>query len=606
MSLSWIALAFRLHRFAALAFGLTVVLLAALAVWSAARLDGYPDAIRCLTEGGEACVPYLNSHEFASRILTAIAIVPLIGGAMLGVPIVAQELERSTIALAWSLEPSRWRWFLHRSVPLAAFGILLGVVAAVTSDHLEARLFPMVDPGSSFHDYGMRGPILVGRLMLALGCGVLIGALTGRTLPALVITLLVAAGLSVTLATTHESLEAAQAIATPSALIDERFAGRQVDFKYELQSGEIVSYEQAEARFPDPAALEAQLASTKEIVYVVPGTRYGRASAGESTTTAAVGLLAFLGALLVVTNRRPGLGLVRIQGIARRTDRARSTASRGFPSLRLIRLAVWPHRVELLIGASLAAVVGAGSVLVLGSLAATTPPPACLADLANIPATPECASVSDFLGIASEWGARLFASMAILPWVVGVFLGVMIVAREIELGTATFAWSMSPDRRRWLLTRAAVVGGLLVLLLIVPSALSTEMQRQARPWVAPEMTLDNYGLRGPLVVLRGLAAMSLALVIGAILGRVLPSIIVAGALTVALAFGLQALWPFGQRPDPRPAAEPGTGVSVSSDLPYIAGERLREIELREGIVLVALSGTFLAAATLTVDRRRPY
>jgi hypothetical protein len=120
------------------------------------------------------------------------------------------------------------------------------------------------------------------------------------------------------------------------------------------------------------------------------------------------------------------------------------------------------------------------------------------------------------------------------------------------------------------------------------------------------MTLDNYGLRGPLIVLRGLAAMSLAVLIGAFLGRVLPSIIVAGVLTVALAISLQTLWPFGQPPDPRPPAVPGTGVAVSSDQPYIAGERLREIELREGVVLVALSSALLVATTLVVDRRRPY
>ena len=39
-------------------------------------------------------------------------------GLFLGVPVVARELERGTARLAWSLAPSRMRWYLARLLPL--------------------------------------------------------------------------------------------------------------------------------------------------------------------------------------------------------------------------------------------------------------------------------------------------------------------------------------------------------------------------------------------------------------------------------------------------------------------------------------------------------
>ena len=49
--------------------------------------------------------PHLGSPTLA---------VAYVIGAFLGVPIVGRELERGTTRLAWSLAPSRWRWFAAR------------------------------------------------------------------------------------------------------------------------------------------------------------------------------------------------------------------------------------------------------------------------------------------------------------------------------------------------------------------------------------------------------------------------------------------------------------------------------------------------------------
>lgn len=607
MKLATIWLTFRLHQFAVTGIGLACFALATLAIWYAARLDAFPTAIACLTQGGESCQPYLDLHAEAGRILFAVGFLPILAGIFLGVPLVALELERSTTSLAWSLEPSRWRWFMQRSIPVVAFVVVLGLVTGVTADHLETRLFPFADPGASFHDYGLRGPLVAGRLLLALGCGVLIGALVGRTLPAMLITFVIAAVLGAAISTFNQGIHAGLAVPVAAEEFDITSASRQVDFRYQLPSGELMTWEQLESRFPDPADLELQLSSTEQLVYVIPAEHYGAVSILEVAGASALGVSFMAATGVTLIRRHPGPGGIRL-GMSRYWRRQRR---RGFRSddkvglVRFARLALWPPRLELMAGASVGLVFSVACVVVVATLLSSSPPAKCLEDLANIPVSPDCAIANRFLDVASDWGNTLFASMAVLPWIVGALIGVVVVGREIEEGTAPLAWSLSPDRRRWLITRALVAAALVALLLTVPAALATEMQRIARPWVVPESTLDNFGLRGPLVVMRGLAGFSIALLAGAVLGRIVSGLLVAGVLCAGLFLGLQLLWPFGQPLEDLPQPEPGGPVAVSPVQQGVPGERFPEVELREGLFLAGVSLAIVAFTTVVVERRRP-
>ena len=53
-------------------------------------------------------------HKIARVSLALVPIFPIIGGFLVGGPIVAKELETGTARLAWSLGPSRLRWFAGR------------------------------------------------------------------------------------------------------------------------------------------------------------------------------------------------------------------------------------------------------------------------------------------------------------------------------------------------------------------------------------------------------------------------------------------------------------------------------------------------------------
>ena len=54
------------------------------------------------------------------------AVFPVVAGLLAGGPIVARELESGTARLAWSLGPSRLRWFVQRAVPILASVLVAG------------------------------------------------------------------------------------------------------------------------------------------------------------------------------------------------------------------------------------------------------------------------------------------------------------------------------------------------------------------------------------------------------------------------------------------------------------------------------------------------
>lgn len=115
-----------------------------------------------------------------------LAILPPIVGFILGVPIVAREIELRTTDLAWSLALRRSRWLLSRLLPMLA----LALVGFVMLGFLGSTLFTALAVGRespSLTEVAAQGPTLLARGLMALGIAVLVGAIIGRTMPALLI-----------------------------------------------------------------------------------------------------------------------------------------------------------------------------------------------------------------------------------------------------------------------------------------------------------------------------------------------------------------------------------------------------------------------------------
>ncbi len=315
------------------------------------------------------------------------------------------------------------------------------------------------------------------------------------------------------------------------------------------------------------------------------------------------------------------------------------------------RLALRPHRFALVWVALLCIAAGGVALAMSVWLSRFSGPAECL-DL-GIRYTQPCAGFAQGLEFDHEWAARVLAFLPVLPVVAGVVLGVPLVASEVEARTATLAWWLEPSRRRWLLTRTAVFGTVLALLLALPAIAGDVLERERIPRYDPATTVFlDYGSRGAVLVGRGIAIFSLAVLVGLVAGRVLPGLIAAAVAAVIVLAVLE-----GARWFALPVSEPvvaqadryvldvtgqqgipntfrdqhGTLYTVDQILALaparigtptfnawydaqgftqarygVSGERLGIIEVRELIGLGLGTVTLVGAATWAVGSRRPY
>ena len=317
--------------------------------------------------------------------------------------------------------------------------------------------------------------------------------------------------------------------------------------------------------------------------------------------------------------------------------------------LRAIRLAFRMQRFELrlLLGASLLLTVAAlgiawqTRVLREEQLACyRDAPPAAEGSLG----TP-CPDQDPPLDVLSRAGFAAKAGVALSPFVLGLFLGVPLVAREIEARTAPIAWSLSRSRRRWLLQRAAPVVVAVLLATLLVGAAGEILTRAAPGLEGVDPGFEDYAMRGPLVAARGLAAIGIGIAMGAVVARQLPALLLgagaAVALVVAMALVLDgwmadAAEPIGVDPTTSITGkiygsayrDDATGEIVEWEAYYLAhgdegldefgvpegmsmvyylvpAARYGEFVLRESAVLSGLSVLALGGAAFVIGRRRP-
>jgi hypothetical protein len=235
------------------------------------------------------------------------------------------------------------------------------------------------------------------------------------------------------------------------------------------------------------------------------------------------------------------------------------------------------YRVELAFALVLAGLLALSTLVVTSHIHAATVPPAC-ADAfyaANGVDTLEPACRSAVYGF---WSAReeseFLAGTAALafPWLIGLVLGVPIVGRELETGTASLAWSLTGGRASWLAARLLPLLVIAVLVALVVGMLLARMTTAAAALDAipgPERfrELDDLGADGILVMTRTVAAFGVGLLCGAFIGRssiaAIVGVVLAFVLFIALGAGLQwavseqlAIW------RPAPADDEGPPTSI--------------------------------------------
>lgn len=309
----WIRLTLRLHRFELIAFGAATIVLVIASFGIAAYIDGFRLPPECATVNGE--VPFSCEDAFrkldearglGSLILSPLLIVTYAIGLFLGVPVIARELERGTVRLAWWLTPSRWRWYLARLLPILVVLAVLTFAAGMAADRLFAANSPGLDMSRAFDGYGARGVLLAARAVFIFAVAVFVGSFIGRALPSVIVATLLAVlalygGINV-----HQRILANEAVAIPVDPFSGPGVGpgdMYIDQRFVLPDGTLVGYEYFAGGDPYD---ENGNSRYPQVALVIPGERYGFVAARESLALAAGSLVAVLLAGFVVARRRPG------------------------------------------------------------------------------------------------------------------------------------------------------------------------------------------------------------------------------------------------------------------------------------------------------------
>jgi hypothetical protein len=260
-----------------------------------------------------ACEPFLDPisryQEVAIRILPVATgttlVIPILSAIALGIAMVARELEQQTTVLAWSLSPSRLRWLALRGAPIVLALLVLSLVAGLLGDVVAGLRNPLVDPYQSLDGLGARGFSIVGATLLVFGIALVVGAVLGRQLTALLLSgaILVAATQLVS-AVTDGWLRGDAVIGAASEV---RGGDRELDAILRTPEGEYIGWEEAYARYgPElEAIVYAEGSGFSDAVRYVPGELYPIATARLLVVLGGIACVAIALAFIVVHRRRP-------------------------------------------------------------------------------------------------------------------------------------------------------------------------------------------------------------------------------------------------------------------------------------------------------------
>jgi hypothetical protein len=323
---SWLVLSFRLHRWEVLASAAGTALLAMGMLWFASQLralsasePGCPDPAAYVAGCEQFVQRFTELSDWGRQLLLVSWGTPFGMGLVLGVPLVAREVEHRTAGMAWTLSRSRAVWLAQRVAFLALVLIGLLAVLAVVSDILASAALPTQTLDSDFTWYGRRGGLIVLRGVLSLGIGVLAGAVIGRLLPGMLVAAFASVLVFTALSLGMDRWNASEAVAVPYGNAEP--GALSLGQRVELTSGEIVGSAYLASldnividgdgavysRFDDETGLPDRSSLVGyELELFLSGERYAQVVVRESAVAGGIAVLAMLAAAAIVRRRRPG------------------------------------------------------------------------------------------------------------------------------------------------------------------------------------------------------------------------------------------------------------------------------------------------------------
>ena len=227
-----------------------------------------------------------------------------------------------------------------------------------------------------------------------------------------------------------------------------------------------------------------------------------------------------------------------------------------------------------------------------------------------------------------------------------LLLGVPILTGEIEHKTAMIAWPLAGSRLKWLAWRALPV---LVMALVLIGVMAFAADQLAQAYFPHnELGFDSHGTRGISLVTRATLTLTAAALLGAVIGRLLPALLIGIGLVVAVSASLGAALPawvssaeltgpetevFGPGPlrtgaqyrladgrlisaqegeilvqelyEENGGEEPDPALLPQQVMYGIAAERYGEVLIRESAAILGVTVLAGALAVVVVQRRRP-
>lgn len=115
-----------------------------------------------------------------------LVVLPALTGAFIGCPLVAREIENGTHRLAWTQGVTRLRWLVVKMtlvfVPVLVIPAVVGILEAVLINQMGSR-------PNHWAVFDQHAPMTVASTLFALALGVAVGAVIGRSIPAMAVTL---------------------------------------------------------------------------------------------------------------------------------------------------------------------------------------------------------------------------------------------------------------------------------------------------------------------------------------------------------------------------------------------------------------------------------
>jgi hypothetical protein len=312
MSLARVIL--RPHRVEAVAVAIVTVLAFVVAGGLVLRLLAYGIPAECFARAaGESCIEWQpemaaygeTNGTWGFFAVAAVTLLPAVSGILFGISLVGKEIDQGTSTFAWAVAPSRRRWLLQRVLPIGVAIVIVGFAAGAIADIVAVMREPGTDPNGSLAQLGIRGPMIGAETLAYFGLALLLGAIVGRVLPALLLSIvLVFLAFGGVTALTDSFLETETVLTNG---MDGGVPGRVVEYMLLSPEGDVMSYMQAYARYGEEA-MEAEGgpgATFRNVLRINPPELYPIAVARMFILYAALGLAAIVLSFAVVERRRP-------------------------------------------------------------------------------------------------------------------------------------------------------------------------------------------------------------------------------------------------------------------------------------------------------------